>query len=147
MIRVLIVDDSAFMRKAISRAISSDPAFEVVGVACNGRDAVEKSLSLRPDVITLDLEMPVMDGLTAMRTINETCQAFNPRVLVCTSPAFGAPTETPYAECIGASDVIIKAPCIGQGNSGFSAELLFKLHAISPAATDRSAEGTTCTRT
>jgi len=147
MIRVLVVDDSAFMRKAISRTIASDPAFEVVGVACNGMDAVEQAQCLRPDVITLDLEMPVMDGLTALRTINATCQAFSPRVLVCTSPAVGAACETHSPMYIGASDLILKDPCIGQGNSGFNAELLSKLHAISSAATHRTAEGTTCTRT
>ena len=58
-IRVLVVDDSAFMRNALSREICSDPRFIVVGTACDGREGVEKALDLQPDVITLDVEMPV----------------------------------------------------------------------------------------
>jgi two-component system chemotaxis response regulator CheB len=65
-ISVLVVDDSAFMRKVISEMIASDPELSVAGTARDGRDAIEKARSLRPDVITLDVEMPVMDGLAAL---------------------------------------------------------------------------------
>lgn len=68
--KVLIVDDSAFMRRMISDLISEDNAqFTVVGTAKNGKEAVEMNLSLQPDVITLDVEMPVMNGLEALRNI------------------------------------------------------------------------------
>ncbi len=70
-IRVLIVDDSAVARRAIRDALSQDPGIEVVDVACDAYVAREKILKLEPDVITLDLEMPRMDGLTFLRILNE----------------------------------------------------------------------------
>jgi len=70
-IRVLIVDDSAVARRAIRDALSQDPGIEVVDVACDAYVAREKILKLQPDVITLDLEMPRMDGLTFLRILNE----------------------------------------------------------------------------
>ena len=70
-IRVLIVDDSAVARRAIRDALSQDPGIEVVDVDCDAYVAREKILKLQPDVITLDLEMPRMDGLTFLRILNE----------------------------------------------------------------------------
>lgn len=70
-IRVLIVDDSAVARRAIRDALAEDPGIEVVDVACDAYVAREKILQLQPDVITLDLEMPRMDGLTFLRILNE----------------------------------------------------------------------------
>jgi two-component system, chemotaxis family, protein-glutamate methylesterase/glutaminase len=70
-IRVLIVDDSAVARRAIRDALAQDPEIEVVDVACDAYVAREKILKLQPDVITLDLEMPRMDGLTFLRILNE----------------------------------------------------------------------------
>ncbi|MBS1238613.1 MAG: chemotaxis response regulator protein-glutamate methylesterase [Deltaproteobacteria bacterium] len=69
MIKVLIVDDSLVMRKAISRMLSKDPDIQIVGTAINGRDAIEKVETSKPDVVTMDVEMPVMDGLEALRQI------------------------------------------------------------------------------
>ena len=69
MIRVLIVDDSAFMRKALSIMLEGDPEIEVVGTARDGLEAIEKVRELKPDIVTLDVEMPRMDGLTALRRI------------------------------------------------------------------------------
>ncbi|MEZ5359459.1 MAG: chemotaxis response regulator protein-glutamate methylesterase [Candidatus Zixiibacteriota bacterium] len=68
-IRVLVVDDSAFMRKAISLMIGDDPEIEVIGTANNGEDGLQKVLELSPDLVTMDIEMPRMDGLTALRKI------------------------------------------------------------------------------
>ncbi len=68
-IRVLIVDDSALMRKALKEIILTDPSLDVVGTARDGSDAIEKVHELKPDVITMDINMPVMDGLTAMQYI------------------------------------------------------------------------------
>jgi len=70
-IRVLIVDDSAVARRAIRDALSQDPEIEVIDVACDAYVAREKILKLDPDVITLDLEMPRMDGLTFLRILME----------------------------------------------------------------------------
>lgn len=70
-IRVLVVDDSALMRKLIPHIISSDPEIEVVGTAMDGLFALKKILLLRPDVITLDMNMPRMDGLETLRHIVE----------------------------------------------------------------------------
>jgi two-component system, chemotaxis family, protein-glutamate methylesterase/glutaminase len=68
-IRVLIVDDSAFMRNALARRIGSDPRFEIAGTASNGQEGVDKVLALKPDVMTLDVEMPVLNGLDALKQI------------------------------------------------------------------------------
>ncbi len=71
MIKVLIVDDSRVMRSSISRILSKDNSFEIVGTAQDGREAVEKAESLKPDVITMDVEMPVMNGIEALKKIME----------------------------------------------------------------------------
>ncbi|WP_347988488.1 chemotaxis response regulator protein-glutamate methylesterase [Methylomonas sp. AM2-LC] len=68
-IRVLIVDDSQFICNRIREALEEDPDFCVIGVAVNGQEAVELSLILRPDVVTMDVNMPVMDGITAVKKI------------------------------------------------------------------------------
>ena len=68
-IRVLVVDDSAFMRKAIKGMIDEDPNITVVDVARDGKEAVKKVAELRPDVVTMDIEMPIMDGITALKHI------------------------------------------------------------------------------
>ena len=68
-IRVLIVDDSSFMRMAIRSVLSKDPSFEIVGTAADGMEGVEKAVTLKPDVITMDVEMPRMDGIAALRQI------------------------------------------------------------------------------
>lgn len=68
-VKVLVVDDSGFFRRRVTEILGGDPHIQVVGVASNGQEAIEKTLTLRPDVITMDYEMPVMDGITAVREI------------------------------------------------------------------------------
>lgn len=68
-VRVLIVDDSTFFQGRLKDIISRHPKLEVVGLAANGQEAVEKARQLKPDIITMDFEMPVMDGVTAVRQI------------------------------------------------------------------------------
>ncbi|MCS3470306.1 two-component system chemotaxis response regulator CheB [Pseudomonas sp. JUb42] len=68
-VKVLVVDDSGFFRRRVTEILSSDPNIQVVGTATNGKEAIEQALSLKPDVITMDYEMPMMDGITAVRHI------------------------------------------------------------------------------
>lgn len=72
-IKVLIVDDASFMVKALSEMLGSDPLIDVVGVAKNGQEGLEKIIELKPDVITLDVDMPVMDGISSVRHIMIEC--------------------------------------------------------------------------
>lgn len=72
-VRVLVIDDAAFMVKALSEILASDPQIEVVGAARNGQEGLEKIRELKPDVVTLDVDMPVMDGLRAVRHIMIEC--------------------------------------------------------------------------
>ena len=65
-VTVVVVDDSAFMRKSLSMMLESDPQIKVVGTACNGREGIEMVRKHHPDLVTMDIEMPVMDGLTAL---------------------------------------------------------------------------------
>ena len=72
-VKVLVVDDSGFFRRRVSEILSADGQIQVVGTATNGREAIEQALALRPDVITMDYEMPLMDGITAVRNIMQRC--------------------------------------------------------------------------
>jgi two-component system chemotaxis response regulator CheB len=103
-IRVLIVDDSAFMRRAIERLLTAHPGVQVVGQATDGLDAVKKALELRPDVITMDVEMPRMDGVSAVREIMQAVPT--PIVMVSTLTHEGTETairalEAGAVECVG----------------------------------------------
>jgi two-component system chemotaxis response regulator CheB len=68
-LRVLVVDDSGFFRRRIRNMLNVDPELEVVGVATTGREAIDMAMRLRPDVITMDIEMPELDGISAVRDI------------------------------------------------------------------------------
>lgn len=67
--KVLVVDDSSFFRRRVTDILNKDPNLTVIDVAVNGKDAVEKALLLKPDVITMDIEMPVLDGIEAVKQI------------------------------------------------------------------------------
>ena len=71
-IRVLVVDDSLFMRAAIKKIVENDPRFEVVGVGKDGSEAVGLVASLKPDVVTMDFNMPKLNGAEAVREIMRT---------------------------------------------------------------------------
>jgi DNA-binding NarL/FixJ family response regulator len=81
-IRILLVDDHAVLRAGLRALLNAEPDMEVVGEAANGREAVDEAERLRPDVIVMDLSMPVMGGLDATRQINE--KGLQTRVLVLT---------------------------------------------------------------
>lgn len=72
-VKVLVVDDSGFFRRRVSEILSSDPNIQVIGTATNGREAIDQTLALKPDVITMDYEMPTMDGISAVRQIMQRC--------------------------------------------------------------------------
>lgn len=67
--KVLVVDDSTFFRKRVADFLEQDPGLTVVGQARNGQEAISMAAQLQPDVITMDVEMPVMDGITAVKKI------------------------------------------------------------------------------
>ena len=85
--RVVVIDDSAFMRKLITEMVQSSEEFVVVGTAVNGEDGLREIREQEPDIVTLDIEMPVMDGLTALEQIMKV----SPRPVVMLSAA-GSPT-------------------------------------------------------
>lgn len=72
-VKVLIVDDSGFFRRRLSDILGADERIEIVGAASNGQEGVDMACKLRPDVITMDYEMPVLDGISAVRQIMQTC--------------------------------------------------------------------------
>jgi two-component system chemotaxis response regulator CheB len=104
-IRVLIADDSALMRKALREILSSDPEIEVVDTARDGEDAVKKALELEPDVITMDINMPGMDGLTALQYIVE--KEICPVIMVSSLTQEGALITFEALE-LGAFDYVAK---------------------------------------
>ncbi len=106
MIRVLIADDSAFMRKVLSDLFKSQSDFEVVGTAVNGQDTIEKVKKLQPDILTLDVVMPIMDGLTALGIIMEQCPL--PVIMISSATQKGT-NETIRALALGAVDFVSKA--------------------------------------
>lgn len=105
LMRVLIADDSAFMRRALTQMLSEAAGIEVVGAARNGREAVEMAEKLKPDVITLDIEMPEMDGLTALSRIMRQCPT---QVLMLSSLTTEGSHAALRALHLGAADVLAK---------------------------------------
>ncbi len=104
-VRILIVDDSAFMRKSLSIMLNSDDDIEIVGTARDGVEGVALAKSLRPDLITLDIEMPKMDGLTALKIIMK--EAPTAVVMVSSLTTEGAESTLKALE-LGAVDFIPK---------------------------------------
>lgn len=106
MIRVLIADDSAFMRKVLADLFQKQPDFDVVGTAMNGKDAVSKVKQLQPDLVTMDVNMPVMDGINALAIIMESSPV--PVVMLSSLTQKGT-DATIRALSLGAVDFISKA--------------------------------------
>ncbi len=104
-VRVLVVDDSAFMRKVLTDLLQSDPSIQVVGTARDGLDAIAKATTLQPDVITLDIEMPKLDGYGALREIM--AKRPTPVVMVSSLTREGA-EATVRALALGAVDFVTK---------------------------------------
>ncbi len=104
-IRVLVVDDSALMRKRISDIINSDEECEVIATARNGEEAVKSAAILRPDVITLDIQMPMMDGVIALKYIMSEWPT--PVVIVTAFSEYNGEETIKCLEC-GAVDLVMK---------------------------------------
>lgn len=124
-IRVMVVDDSAFARLAITKQLSSDAEIEVVGTARDGVDALSRIKALRPDVVTMDVAMPQMDGLAALERIMAEC----PTPVVMLSSLTGEGTDTAVrALQIGAIDVFLKPSLANPaGDSEMASDLLQKI--------------------
>lgn len=105
MIKVLVVDDSALMRKKVKEMLESDPEITVVATARDGQDGVDKARALKPDVITMDINMPVMDGLTALCIIME--ENICPVLMLSSLTQEGAATTFEALE-LGAFDYVAK---------------------------------------
>ncbi|MCD4733587.1 response regulator [bacterium] len=104
-IRVLIVDDSRFMQQALSKLFASEPRIEVIGFASDGFEAIEKRKELNPDVITLDVMMPRLNGIETVRQLMSNAPV--PIVMVSSYTAAGA-RYTVEALSLGAIDHVLK---------------------------------------
>lgn len=133
-IRVLIVDDSAMIRRVLALGIDREPDLEVVGFASNGEQALELITSLRPDVITLDLEMPNMDGITFMKSYMKTRPI---PTIVISSATQGNRNVALQAVEAGAIDIISK-PTMGV-NGGLAGMMMDICNRIRDASKSRPA--------
>ncbi len=104
MIRVLLVDDQSIIREGLSSLLKTQPDLEIVGEAENGQVAVERSLVLQPDVVLMDIRMPIMDGVAAIRLLRE--QAPNIKTLVLTT--FDDDEYVAQAMACGADGYLLK---------------------------------------
>jgi two-component system, chemotaxis family, protein-glutamate methylesterase/glutaminase len=134
-IRVLVVDDSALMRKLIPTILARDAAIEVVGTAMDGAFALKKIEELRPDVVTLDLEMPRMDGMETLRLIMKSAPV--PVILFSTHSKEGA-YSTFKALALGAVDFVAKPQDAAVGHlDAIADELIEKIKVAKRAAGHR----------
>jgi two-component system chemotaxis response regulator CheB len=126
LIRVLVVDDSAFSRQAITRMLDASPLVEVVGVARDGEEAIRKTFELQPDLITVDLEMPRMDGFTFLRVV----MSKRPTPVIVVSGRTGEEDVFRALE-LGAVDFVGKpSPRATPELNNIEHELVRKVHAI-----------------
>ncbi len=103
MTKILIVDDSLFMRQMLKNILPKDK-FEIVGEASTGKEAIKKFKELNPDIITMDITMPDMDGIDAVKEI----KAFDPAAKIIMCSAMGQQTMVMDAIKAGARDFIVK---------------------------------------
>ena len=131
MIRVFVVDDSAFARRAITRVLAADPGIKVVGEAASGTDALAGVPAARPDIVTLDIAMPGMDGLTALRSL----LARDPglRVLMLSAHTREGAEATLEALAAGAVDFVDKSRFGLMEFEGLGRELRERIRALAAA--------------
>jgi len=141
-IGVLVVDDSVVIRRMVASVLDDDPDIEVVGTASNGRIALDKLPQLRPDIIILDVEMPVMDGLATLRALRPT-HPHLPVVMFSTLTERGA-SATLDALAAGATDYVTKPSHVGSVNASIErvrSELIPKIKGLVGATRERTAPG------
>ncbi|MFN8586790.1 MAG: chemotaxis response regulator protein-glutamate methylesterase [Candidatus Eisenbacteria bacterium] len=130
-IRVLIVDDAVVIRRMLTQVIEQDDALEVAGVAANGKIAMQRIPQVNPDLVTLDVEMPEMDGITTLREIRKAYPRL-PVIMCSTLTAKGAAT-TIEALSAGATDYVTKPANVGSVVEGLGLmrdQLVPKIKAI-----------------
>jgi two-component system chemotaxis response regulator CheB len=137
-IRVLIVDDAVVIRRLVGDVLAADPDIEVVGTAANGRIALQKIAQVAPDVVTMDVEMPDMDGIATVRELRRSWPRL-PVIMFSTLTERGA-SATLDALSAGASDYVTKPANVGSVTAGLDAvrrDLIPKIKALAgrqPAA-------------
>src|SRR5215212_6911880 len=132
-IRVLVVDDSVVVRRLVSDVLSGEPAIEVVGTAPNGKLALTKLAQLAPDLLTMDIEMPEMDGIAAVRAMRASGSRL-PVIMFSTLTERGAVATLDALEA-GASDYVTKPANVGgvaQSLEQVRSELIPKIKALLP---------------
>jgi two-component system, chemotaxis family, protein-glutamate methylesterase/glutaminase len=142
-IGVLVVDDSVVIRRMVASVLDDDPEIDVVGTAANGRIALDKLPQLRPDIVILDVEMPVMDGLATLRELRVK-QPHLPVVMFSTLTERGA-SATLDALAAGATDYVTKPSHVGSVNASIErvrSELIPKIKALVGATRERSSPAT-----
>ncbi len=142
-IRVLVVDDSAVIRKLITDALAADPGIEVIGTAQNGALAVERVTALRPDAVTMDIDMPVMNGIEAVRAIRRTDRRL--RIIMFSTLTERGASATLDALSAGANDYVTKpsnTSGLAQSLAHVREQLIPKLKALTSALPLSSAPST-----
>jgi two-component system chemotaxis response regulator CheB len=132
-ISVLVVDDSVVVRRLVSDVLAGDPAIEVVGTAANGKIALAKIPQLNPDVVTLDVEMPIMDGLETLKHLRGLYPKL-PVIMFSTLTERGASATLDALER-GASDYVTKPANVGSISASMDAvraQLIPKIKALCP---------------
>ncbi len=135
-IDILVVDDSAFFRRVVRDILGSEEGIRIVGEAKNGREAIERTEALRPDLVTMDVEMPVMSGVEAVRRIMERVPT---NILMMSAQTFDGSQATLDALAAGAVDFIYKDSVVP--GKGFSHRLHEKIRQIHLHARSRSVPG------
>src|SRR5262249_5514850 len=129
-IRVLVVDDSAFARKVIREILSASPRFEIVDIARDGLEALEKIAALKPDVVTLDLVMPHLDGIGVLEALSD---REAPRVVVVSASDVDSELGVKALQS-GAIDLVHKPTALATGLLyDLAADLLLKVEAAAGA--------------
>ena len=136
--RVMLVDDSAVVRGLMRRWIGAQAGLSVVGTAANGAEAIELARKVQPDLIVLDLEMPVMDGMTALPHLLQAVP--KGKILVASTLSTRNAKISLQAMSLGATDYVAKPGSGSISRDEFERDLLAKLRALGPKRPQYSAQ-------